>query len=448
MALCISSLLLPVAQAQLCRNTPATANHNFDEHYALVGGQNGTWFQSGQHSKLEQISILDHSVTQLIPTMEPGVVWTGEWNGSQWLISGFGAANSEVNASNPFIYLYDGHKQILAGTPYLGKQQVSWKGGDVFAASYNGTHWLLTGLGFGTVSGSLKSNRMALGLFDGYHFTDLSSNIPAQWDAILYANAWNGKYWLVGGGWKGNEGVLFRYDDPHITDLVDQVESVIPNFHSVQAIGWNGDYWLIGGVGFLVKYDGRDFTDLGPELDNAVNLQSPLYFHECCDSVNAIAWNGNSWMIGGGAPILDMQPLTAWLATYNGNTFSDLSPLLPSNVVNPSQNSSILSITYTDQTWFIGGYANHHGMLLSYANSTVTNLSYLVNGMSTVNWIGGSPQALTITRRSQTSQSPLIQMSTTAVVSIIIAAIGAMLWKKRHAKGFPCDGGTSNTREY
>ena len=431
--LCVSSLLLPVTQARLLRSTPTTVNSALNEPYVLVGGQNGTWFESDQWARLDQIFLQNRSVRKLSPTQGEGSVWTGAWNGSQWLISGYGRASEASNASNPFVYLYDGHSQVMAGSEELARQEASSNGGDVFAASYNGREWLLSGLGYGTVSGSLKSNRMALGLFDGYRFTDLSSNIPSQWDAILYANAWNGQYWLVGGGWEGNEGVLLRYDGSNFTNLVDQIELTLPDFHSVQAIGWNGQYWLIGGVGFLVKYDGQDFTDLTPELDNAIRMRNALNYNRCCNSVNAIAWNGNSWMIGGGVPILDMQPLTAWLATYNDNTFSDLSQLLPLNINNSAQNSSILSITCTNQVWYIGGYANdHHGMLLTYENSTITDLSYLVGSMSTVNWVGGWPQPLTVTRPSQIRQPSSIRIGITTVVSIIIAIVGVMLWKKRH----------------
>jgi FlaG/FlaF family flagellin (archaellin) len=232
---------------------------------------------------------------------------------------------------------------------------------------------------------------MSLATFDGYNFTDLSYDIPNQWDAILYANAWNGQYWLVGGGWEGNEGVLFRYNGTNFTDLSSQLDSVIPGFHSVQAIGWNGEYWLVGGVGFLVKYDGQNFTDLTSQLDNAINSRNALHYSACCNSVNALKWNGVSWIIGGGAPVAVTEPLTAWIAAYNHGTFTDLSSLLPTYVINPAQDSSILSVAYTDESWFIGGYANDHGMLLSYANSSITDLSYLVDGsMSTVNWVGGA----------------------------------------------------------
>ena len=403
-----TSLLLPVIRVQLnSTKRTATGNQSVGEPYILVGGQNGTWFRPDQRSKLYKVSISNRSVTQLMPTIGPSVVWAGGWNGSQWLISGFGASSSAADASNPFIYLYDGQNQILAGTQHLGEQQASWNGGDVFAASYDGDEWLVSGLGFGEIPGSLKpSNRMALGLFDGYNFTDLSSDVPDQWDAILFANAWNGQYWLVGGGWEGNEGVLFRYNGTNFTDLSAQLDTVVPQYDSVQAIGWNGDYWLVGGVGFLVKYDGLNFTDLTPELNAVITSRSPLHYDRCCNSVNALAWNGISWLIGGGAPLLAAQPLTAWLAAYDGNTFSDLSTLLPSNIVNPAQNSSILTIAYSDDSWFMGGYANDRGMLLSYANSTITNLSYLVNSMSTVNWVGETELSGQSSTNAATRASP------------------------------------------
>jgi hypothetical protein len=209
----------------------------------------------------------------------------------------------------------------------------------------------------------------------------------------------------VGGGWEGNEGVLFRYNGTNFTDLSSQLDSVIPGFHSVQAIAWNGEYWLVGGIGFLAKYDGQNFTDLTPQLDDAIKARNALNYTECCNSVNALKWNGVSWIIGGGAPVAVTEPLTAWIAAYNHGTFTDLSSLLPRYVINQTQPSSILSITYIDDSWFIGGYANDHGMLLSYANSSITDLSYLVdNSMSTVNWVGGAE----VPSQSATNASMLI----------------------------------------
>lgn len=386
----LSSVLLPQARVQPPFEKGSAACYSrVTEPYILVGGQNGTWFQTTQWPKLYKIFLSDRSVTQLTPTPQPGAVWTGAWNGSQWLISGYGGANPGVNASNPFVYLYDGCSQIVADTEDLWEPQASWHGGDVFAASYNGSQWLLSGLGSDSFASGLPSfNHMTLGLFDGSNFTDLSSTLHSQEDEILYANAWNGRYWLVGGGYEGNTGVLFEYNGTNFTDLSVQLESVVPNFDSVQAIGWNGEYWLIGGVGFLAKYDGRNFMDLTPELDAVINPRSALNY-TCCNSVTALAWNGASWMIGGGAPVAVPAPTTAWAVTYNDYEFQDLSSLLPSYFTNPAQSSSLLTITYVDDSWILGGYSDGRGILLFYTNSTTTDVSYLVkDSMSTVNWVG------------------------------------------------------------
>lgn len=385
------TLLLPVVRVQLNSLVHKSAHvQHTGKSYLLVGGQEGTWFRTNQESRLYQVYISNRSVTELTPTVEPSAIWTGAWNGSQWLISGFGAASTALNASNPFIYLYDGQHQIVAGTPLLGKQQASWSGGDIFAASYGSKKWLLSGLGFGSIGGPKYSNRMSLGTFDGYNFTDISSSIPNQWDAILYANDWNGQYWLVGGGYEGNEGVLFRYDGSRFTDLSPKLGSVIPQFDSVQAIGWNGNYWLIGGVGFLVKYDGQEFTDLNPQLNTVLNPKNALHYTECCSSVNVVKWNGLSWVVGGGAPIATTAPLSAWMVTYHDGSFDDITSKIPANIVNSARNSSILAAAYVEESWFFGGYSNGRGMLLSYSDSKVTDLSYLVEGsVSTVNWVGG-----------------------------------------------------------
>lgn len=383
-------LLMPRTHAQSLNVTSAPSRTS-NGPYILVGGQNGSWFGKGQAPRLYEISLLEHSVTQLIPVSGQGTVWTGSWNGSQWLISGWGK-DPGTNGSDPYIYLYDGQHQVVAGSLGLFKDESSWHGGDIFAASYNGSKWLLSGLGSDSLASGLPpSNHMALAVFDGHRFTDISSSIPSkirpsQWDAILYANAWNGHYWLIGGGWVGNvipSFRLFRYDGSKFTDLSDQLNKLVPN-GAIQSIQWNGDYWLVGGVGFLVKYDGQEFTDLTRELNQVV---APRYgLHECCNAVNALTWNGTEWMIAGGTPLAvtySLQPLNAWAGRYDGHKFTDISPLLH------SENSSILTAAYADNSWFFGGYANGHGLLLSYRNSTIIDLSYLVKDMSTVNWVGG-----------------------------------------------------------
>jgi hypothetical protein len=407
----LSVLLLPLIDASGLASSSG-------QSYVLVGGQNGAWFQGGQMPRLYKIMLPAYSVTQLTPVSSEGTVWTGGWNGSQWLISGWGV-DSGPAGSNPYLYLYDGQKQIVGGSLNQFASEASWHGGDVFAVSYNGRNWLLSGLGSSSLAeGSQPSNHMALGLFDGHNFTDLSSEVPNQWDAILYANSWNGHYWLVGGGWEGNDGELYRFDGTNFTDLSFQLESVIHQFHSVQAIQWNGEYWLVGGVGFLVKYDGRKFTDLTPELNAAISPRHVLKIGACCNAVNALAWNGNAWQIGGGAPISVIEPATAWVVNYDGAKFTDLTPLIPSYIANPSQTSSILTITYADGSWFYGGYVDGRSILLAYTNPTMADLSHLIGDeMSTVNWLGGWPKAA-----NEGSMGLIRDFETYAAATIMVVA--------------------------
>ncbi len=356
--------------------------------YVLVGGQNGTWFENGQAPRLERVELSNYSVTSLNPVHSQGTVWAGGWNGSQWLVSGWGDDDGP-NGSDPYIYLYDGRNQVLAGSLNQYDAESSWHGGDVFAASYNGREWLLSGLGSGVLPSfsSQQRNHMSLSTFDGYDFTDLSSWVPRQRDAILYTNAWNGQYWLVGGGYDEN-GVLFSFDGSKIVDLSDQIGPSVSNFGSIQAVAWNGYYWLVGGESFLAAYDGHTFTDLTGKLDSVLKLSGT-----CCAIVNAIAWNGAEWMIGGGVPVAQMSNSQAWLVRYSAQNFVDLTQEIkpPSTDLTPP--SSVLTITATPDSWIIGGYLKNHGSLYEYSGKSFTNLSALVNNYTYVNWVGiGSEQ--------------------------------------------------------
>jgi hypothetical protein len=394
----VLSASLPLTEATDELANSANCPGHAGETYLLAGGLNGTWFRTAQWAKLSQIYLSSHFVTKLTVNPQPGDLWSGAWNGSQWLISGAGGAITGTNTSDPFIYLYDGCNHIVAGTQYLWGPQASWHGGDVFASSYNGSQWLLSGLGSDYLPGhQSRTNHMALGTFDGYNFTDLSGNVPNQRDYILYANAWNGEYWLVGGGYR-TRGVLFTYDGHKITNVSNELKSAVPDSGSVQRIAWNGDYWLVGGIDFLAKYDGKTFTDLTPLLNDVLEARYALST-ACCNAVSALAWNGETWIIGGGAPIAVLGQNTAWLATYNATGFADISITLPTYISNPTHNSSILAISYTSSSWILGGYANGRGILLSYANGATTDMTNLVgDDMSTVNFVGvGSNPPASIT---------------------------------------------------
>lgn len=359
-------------------------NENSMTSYLIVGGQNGTWGKAGQTPRLYKIFPQTHSVTRIslsaVADGGPiwGTVWGGGWNGSEWLISGFCYT---ATSSGPYLYSYDGRKTTLAATlDEYGKESSSWSGGDIFAASYNGREWLLSGLGSGILSSKQDrpTNHMSLGTFNGNVFTDLSERIPNQHDAILYANTWNGQYWLVGGGYLG-DGVLFAFDGNRITDLTERIEVAVHSFSSVQSIAWNGKYWLIGGVGFLAEYNGASFVDLTRPLKRTLATNN-------FQSVNAIAWDGESWIMGGGAPVGQLKPSVAWFAVYNASGFVNIP--FPIHLSNILQDATIVTITTFDKSWILGGHSNTHGILLSYSRGIFTDLSGLVSDTTYVNWVG------------------------------------------------------------
>ncbi len=349
--------------------------------YVLVGGQNGTWFVDGQWPRLERVDLDNYSVMTLTPVASVGTVWGGGWNGSQWLISGWG---TDDDSTGPYIFTYDGaHVLAEHSLDHYGNAS-SWSGGDVFAASYNGKEWLLSGLGSGNLTSYHNEdsiNHMALSIFNGNNFTDLSASVPNQLDQILYTNAWNGHYWLVGGGYM-DLGVLFSFDGTRIVDLTDRIAQAVPDFGSVQALAWNGDYWLIGGENFLAAYDGYKFTDLTNRLYLAFGSNG------CCTSVNAIAWNGAEWMIGGGTPVAQTDYSRAWLVSYSSMKFVNLTPKINPAAAEFIPNSSILTITAAPNSWIIGGYLNGKGLLYEYYGGSFTNLSHLVSSFTYVNWVG------------------------------------------------------------
>jgi hypothetical protein len=220
---------------------------------------------------------------------------------------------------------------------------------------------------------------MSLGSFDGRAFTDLSSLVPDQQDAILYTNAWNGQYWLVGGGYL-DDGVLFTFDGNKVVDLTTQASSAISEFASVQSVAWNGNYWLVGGIGFLAKFDGHSFTDLTQQLERTLSM-SNFY------SVNAIAWDGQSWMIGGGPPIAQLSLGHAWITVYTSTGFVNLSSTLSASISNYTQSSSILGITTVSGIWILGGYSGNKGVLLAYNDGFLTDYSRVVRGLTYVDWV-------------------------------------------------------------
>ena len=334
--------------------------------YLLVGGQNGSWFTNSQFPRLLQISLSNHAVRRLNPVDGQGTVWSGDSNGSDWLISGWGT-DDQSGSPNPYLFVFNGTNALSDSVEDVAEAE--WSGGDVFSISSNASEWFLSGMGsgiLGTVSPD-QTNHLSAGLFNGTTFTDLSSELPQQMDGILYANAFGDNEWLVGGGYLG-DGILFSFNGASFSDLTAEIASSIPEFSSIQSIEWNGQYWLIGGTGFLAMYNNSVFTDLTSKLEAVLPSQVDLSQY----SVNALGWNGSSWLIGGGEAVaLTSFSSHAWLADFNSTQFSNLSSALPSYATNVNADSSVLSIALSSSldSWIIGGYAKG-GMLLSYNGAT------------------------------------------------------------------------------
>jgi hypothetical protein len=367
-------------------------------NYILVGGQNGTWFTQSQYPRLVQIFSDSNSSSSvhLTPIAGKGTVWGGGADNFDWLISGWGIGTAG-GKSNPYLFVYNGSGQVTDSIE--DSPEAEWAGGDIFSISTNGTGWLLAGMGSGILNphivGTGKyrptgTNHLSMGFFDGATFTDFSSKLPEQMDGILYANAYNGSAWLVGGGYLSH-GVLFLFDGKHFVDLTVAIKKSIPSFASVQSVAWNGHYWLIGGVGFLAKLDGNRFLDLSRNLSEALPLSIAP---GTLQSVNALSWNGRTWLIGGGEPVaIDVVPSLGWLALYNSSKFTDLSNQLPLSVATTNSSSSILTIVHSssDGYWLAGGYSKtNHGMLLKYQKQEVMDLSNSTGDMSYVNWVAAT----------------------------------------------------------
>jgi hypothetical protein len=384
---------------------PPTTFSSGPDSYIMVGGQSGTWFREGQNPKLYKVFLANYPEIQLTPVPSEGAVWTGGWNGSQWLISGWGTQPGN-HGSNPYIYLYDGERQVEASSLSQYDSEASWHGGDIFAASYNGKYWLLSGMGSDTLPGldtGEPVNHMSIATFDGYNFTDLSGKVPRQQDGILYANAWNGTHWLLGGGY-ANSGVLLSFEGTTIVDLTDHISATVRSFASVQSIAWNGKYWLIGGIGFLAKFDGHNFVDLTSQLRSALHAHlvnaasivdtmatSGWSRHMSQLTVNAMVWNGSSWLLGGGSPVAQLTPNVAWLASYGPNGLIDISWSLPPSVSQPERSgSSILSICHIGSKWIFGGYSDDRAILFAYEKGSFVDMSNLVSTMRYVIWVGAA----------------------------------------------------------
>ncbi|MHB1869035.1 MAG: hypothetical protein ACYCPP_08840 [Nitrososphaerales archaeon] len=372
--------------------------------YILAGGQNGEWFTPTQTPALYKVTLsgLGGVSKSLVTESNSGAVWSGGWNGSDWLATGWGSGDS--NGLNPYFDIYDNQVQselYFSNYTQDSAAEQEWSGGDVFSATWNGSTWLLTGMGSGVLTpgdGAVNHYSMAFLTSNGT-FIDLSQSIPQNIDGILYASSWNGFNWLVGGGWYGfNTGVLYQVTpNGAIVDLTSVIKEWVPDFSTVQSIEWNGTDWMIGGVGFLALYNPTTGAvyDLTDALDSVLNTVDSLD-NSMTNAVNSIVWTKGNWMLAGGAPVgfEGTENQTAWVASFDPQSgqFSDLtSQVIPFSILHGSM-SSILSMACDDVGCALGGFSGSNPVLMWYKGSGTMDLSYtLTSGnMTYVQWVGVS----------------------------------------------------------
>ncbi|MGI0091083.1 MAG: hypothetical protein ACREBS_05195 [Nitrososphaerales archaeon] len=408
MAIALSAMLLTmswsIVSAKVAKINISEKESKQVPEYIMVGGQSGSWFTTTQHPELYKVGLGTGrgKWTTLETVSGAGSVWSGGWNGSDWLVTGWGWGDEQ--GLNPYMNVFDssGTTQLFfSNYSESSSAEQEWAGGDMFSATWNGSIWLLTGMGSGYLAGYGSTNHLSMGFLTANGtFIDLSGQIPDQQDGILYASSWNGQYWLVGGGWYGfDTGVLYMVSQGGaVTNLAALIQSGVPTFDSVQTIAWNGEYWLIGGVGFLAEYNPTTSAvyDMTSKLNLVLGANDSLSA-SLDNAVNSIAWTGNYWMLGGGVPVghAGGTNSTAWVASYDPSADSASSEfknleIIPGADVSSDEMSSILSMSCLGTGCAIGGFSNEKPILIWYNGNTSTDISGSIPAanMTYAQWVG------------------------------------------------------------
>jgi hypothetical protein len=154
----------------------------------------------------------------------------------------------------------------------------------------------------------------------------------------VYAIAWNGSSWLIGGQRSpggADQGVLIALSGGTVTNL----SAPIANYFvggGVWSVGWNGTSWLIGGnsskAATLLSLDHGSFTD----------LSSRLVGHGSQPWIQMLAWNGREWMVGGHGVF----------GLWTSSGYIDLFP------TSPFQNGGVYASAWNGTSWLVGGDGN------------------------------------------------------------------------------------------
>jgi len=178
-----------------------------------------------------------------------------------------------------------------------------------------------------------------------------------------YTYGWNGNYWLIGGTvWHNVTGIngkfkLVRYDGNNFTLINHETGN---GLNSINAIAWNGRYWLLGGGNTLWKYNGKKITDLSGELHS---LTGNSFY------IKTIKWSNGYWLIN------------LWRINLNSHGYSipiyktviyDNSSGFKMVDIKPTSYETHSSSSFNVKYWLIG---ENYGRLFRYNGRKLVDLS-------------------------------------------------------------------------
>ena len=252
----------------------------------------------------------------------PGVILSGASNSTTTFLGGIGVYVQPTGFSLPVFAAVTAGSSSLTVANETTTIESDFLDGGVYAIGWNGSTWLIGGQ-----RSPGGSDEAALVALDGGTATNLTSRVASYFHGGgIWAIAWNGTSWLIGGN-SSSTATLLAWDGGPVTDLSSRLVS-----HGskpwVQLIAGNGTETLVGGHGLFGLWTGSAYEDLLPA--------SPFQG----GGVYSAAWNGTSWLVGGGGREL--------VFVRGGNVTDALT--LP-----PAFDQVALMVTATAHGWFVAG---------------------------------------------------------------------------------------------
>ncbi len=245
------------------------------------------------------------------------------------LLVGGRVATTYQDHGNPLLYTTD-LETVVGHSDNLPMRGISLNDVPaVTAAASDGKRWLMS---LAPEQGGSSGAKLLL--LDGDTITDLTTQpvIPpgsSKATAFFYGQnfqsiTWNGHEWLIicsGDDWY--DSAAYTYDGK---DLRLLAETLSPEKNIiVSSVAFNGTYWLLGGSHYrttnsaaLLRLDQNGtITDLSSTLNPS--LGDP-------GGISGMVWNGSVFYLAGHNRNPDMSDHS--LYTYDGTTFTDLTPQL------------------------------------------------------------------------------------------------------------------------